>query len=151
MGIVSVEIGLVGTGDDLIGFYEAVLGGTRREPKVFPFATVHLLDLGPVVLKVMVPTVVPRPAPSADHFSDVAGLRYVTLWVDDLAALVERWTTAGGRVTTAPYDLRPRRALRAPRRSRCQRRGGAATVVMGRGARRAHPGAVNSTAWPRSR
>jgi predicted enzyme related to lactoylglutathione lyase len=107
MGIVSHDIGLVSTSPDLIGFYAAALGGTPLEPRVFDWTTIHRLDLGPVVLKVMVPVAAPAPAPAAEHFSDVTGLRYLTFWVDDLDDLVARWTAAGGTVTIPVGDLRP--------------------------------------------
>ena len=106
MGIVSHDIGLVSATPELIGFYAAALGGTMLEPRVFDWTTVHRLDLGPVVLKVMVPTAPPTPAPPAEHFSHVSGLRYLTFWVDDLDALVARWTAAGGTVTTPAGELR---------------------------------------------
>jgi catechol 2,3-dioxygenase-like lactoylglutathione lyase family enzyme len=107
MQIETLEIGLVSAHDELFEFYVEVLGGERLEPRVFPFATVHRLGLPGVNLKVMVPAEAPAVPPAAARFSDVAGLRYLTLWVDDLEALVERWTAGGGAVTTPIGDLRP--------------------------------------------
>ena len=107
MGIVSVDVGLVSDSERVLTFYEEVLGGTRLEPRVFPFATVHRLQLGPITLKVFVPADEPAAPPPAEHFGDIAGLRYLTFWVDDLDALAERWAAAGGEVRTPPRDLRP--------------------------------------------
>ncbi len=107
MTVRAVDVGLVSASDALVAFYEGALGAERLEPRVFPFATVHRLGCGPVTLKVMVPTDPPeRSAPSAPFWAR-DGLRYLTLWVDDLDALVARWRADGGVVTMEPTDLRP--------------------------------------------
>jgi len=103
----AVDVGLVGASDALADFYEQALGLERLEPRVFPFATVHRFACGPVTLKVMVPADPPAPAPPVTPFWGRGGLRYLTLWVDDLAALADAWSAAGGEVTTAPAELRP--------------------------------------------
>jgi catechol 2,3-dioxygenase-like lactoylglutathione lyase family enzyme len=107
MAIHNVDVGLVSRSDALVGFYVDVLGAERLEPRQFPFATVHRLACGPVTLKVMIPADPPADDPRGGSFWDRSGIRYVTLWVDDLDDLVARWTGAGGTVTTAPMELRP--------------------------------------------
>lgn len=107
MNIVGFDVGLVSTSDALVAFYEDALGCERLEPRVFPFATVHRLGCGPVTLKVMVPAEPPRPPIDSPTFWAVGGIRYLTLWLDDLDTTIDRWTRAGGVVTTAPIEIRP--------------------------------------------
>jgi catechol 2,3-dioxygenase-like lactoylglutathione lyase family enzyme len=107
MGIVSVDVGLVSVDDRLVDFYVTAMPATRLEPRVFDFATIHRMACGPITLKVFVPTARPAAPPTAGHFGDIGGLRYLTFWVDDLDALTERWTAAGGTVAEPPRDLRP--------------------------------------------
>jgi predicted enzyme related to lactoylglutathione lyase len=59
------------------------------------------------VLKVMIPTDPPAPPPPTASFWELAGIRYATLWVDDVAATVDGWRAAGGTVVTEPFELRP--------------------------------------------
>jgi catechol 2,3-dioxygenase-like lactoylglutathione lyase family enzyme len=107
MSVRAVDVGIVTRDDRLVDFYLAALPATRLDPRVLPMGTVHRLEVGPVTLKIMVPAEPPvAPEPSA-AFWDRAGYRYVTLWVDDLDALVERWAANGGQVTLAPFALRP--------------------------------------------
>jgi catechol 2,3-dioxygenase-like lactoylglutathione lyase family enzyme len=103
----AVDIGIVSPTDALVAFYEAALDAPRLEPRQFPFATVHRLAVGPVTLKVMVPTEVPAAEAPPSPFWDRAGLRYLTLWLDDLEPLLERWRSAGGTVVLPPTELRP--------------------------------------------
>ena len=103
----AVDVGLVSGSDALVDFYERALGIGRLEPRVFPFATVHRLACGPVTLKVMVPADPPQPSSRVAPFWGRGGLRYLTLWVDDLAAVADAWSAAGGEVTAAPTELRP--------------------------------------------
>jgi predicted enzyme related to lactoylglutathione lyase len=107
MGIRRLDIGLVSASDALADFYAAALDVERLELMEFPFARLHRLQCGDALLKVMVPTTPPTVAPPAAQQWDITGIRYLTLWVDDLDPLVDRWTAAGGTVRTAVSDLRP--------------------------------------------
>lgn len=107
MSIAAVDVGLVSATEALVDFYVAAIDAARLEPRVFPFATVHRLACGPVTLKVMVPADAPAPSPPTDPFWAAAGIRYLTLWVDDIHGTVARWTAAGGTVSLAPAELRP--------------------------------------------
>ena len=73
---------------------------------MFPDGTVHRLALGTGALKVMVPAQTPDDSPRTEHFWDRAGLRYVTMWLDDLDSIVERWTAHGGTVALGPITIR---------------------------------------------
>jgi predicted enzyme related to lactoylglutathione lyase len=107
MTIVSVDIGLVSATDAIVSFYRDVFGLETLEPRVFPDGTVHRLALTGGALKVMVPAATPEDPPRTDRFWDRAGLRYVTMWLDDLDSVIERWTAHGGTVALGPITIRP--------------------------------------------
>jgi predicted enzyme related to lactoylglutathione lyase len=106
MTVVSVDIGFVSATDALVSFYRDVFGLEVLEPRVFPDGTVHRLALGSGALKVMVPAAAPAASPPTDRFWDQAGIRYVTMWLDDLDEIVARWTTHGGTVALGPLTIR---------------------------------------------
>ncbi|MFA5882716.1 MAG: VOC family protein [Acidimicrobiia bacterium] len=107
MKIEQMDVGLVSATGALADFYADVLGLARLEPRQFPFATVHRLACGPVTLKVMVPADPPETPATPDRFWDRVGFRYLTLWVDDLGSLADRWSAGGGTVAMAPTEIRP--------------------------------------------
>jgi len=106
MTVMSVDIGFVSATDALVRFYQDVFGLEVLEPRVFPDGTVHRLALGTGALKVMVPAQKPDVSPRTQQFWDRAGLRYVTMWLDDLDTIVERWTAHGGTVAFGPLTIR---------------------------------------------
>jgi catechol 2,3-dioxygenase-like lactoylglutathione lyase family enzyme len=107
MAIIGVDIGFVSATDALVSFYRDVFGLEALEPRVFPDGTVHRLALGNGALKVMVPIAAPEAPVPAQRFWDRAGMRYVTMWLDDLDATVDRWTAHGGTVALGPLTVRP--------------------------------------------
>jgi len=106
MNVISVDIGFVSATDALVDFYRDVLGLEVLEPRSFPDGTVHRLALGAGALKVMVPAQTPADSPRTERFWDRAGMRYVTMWLDDLDAIVDRWTAHGGTVALGPLTIR---------------------------------------------
>src|SRR5690349_3347739 len=106
MTIVGVDIGFVSATDALVTFYRDVFDLEPLEPRVFPDGTVHRLSLGAGALKVMVPADAPEASSPTSRFWDRAGLRYVTLWLDDLDGTLERWTANGGTVALGPLTIR---------------------------------------------
>ena len=106
MNVMSVDIGFVSATDALVAFYRDVFDLEPLEPRVFPDGTVHRLGLGSGALKVMVPAQTPAESPLTARFWDRAGLRYVTMWLDDLDAVIERWTTHGGTIALGPLTIR---------------------------------------------
>ena len=106
MTIVGVDIGFVSATEALVTFYRDVFGLEVLEPRVFPDGTVHRLALGAGALKIMVPADDPEAPRPTERFWDRAGLRYVTMWLDDLDATVARWTSAGGTVALGPLTIR---------------------------------------------
>lgn len=107
MTVQRFEIGLVSATGALVDFYKDALGLEELEAREFPMATVRRLACGPSVLKVMIPKEPPAAVPATGNFWEIAGIRYAALWVDDIAATVDRWRAAGGSVTMEPFEVRP--------------------------------------------
>jgi catechol 2,3-dioxygenase-like lactoylglutathione lyase family enzyme len=103
----AIETGLVSSNDALPKFYAEVFELEELEPLVFPVGTIHKMKApGGPVIKVMVPTDAPARAVTADPFHSVAGVRYMTIRVDEwLEPIIERATARGGRVQVGPMDL----------------------------------------------
>lgn len=108
----ALDVGLVtAEASPLLDFYVGVAGFERQDPLELPnIGTIHKLACGESILRIMVPVDPPAKDPSAS-FSATAGIRYLTLEVDDIdaaAAAVERF---GGSITLAPFELRPGRRV----------------------------------------
>jgi catechol 2,3-dioxygenase-like lactoylglutathione lyase family enzyme len=102
------EIGLVTRDDRLVHFYRDVFDLPELEPRRLPTGVVHRLGPDPAVLKIMVPAEEPAaPVPGPAEFWRSAGLRYFTLWVDDVDATAARAPEHGGVITFGPMELRP--------------------------------------------
>ena len=106
----ALDAGLV-TADatPLLSFYCEVFGFVPLEPIVMPgVGTIHKLSCGQSVLRVMVPETPPVPD-DADTWSSRAGIRYLTLEVEDIAAAATAVREHGGQVALEPFELRPGR------------------------------------------
>lgn len=108
----ALDVGLVSNdAERLIRFYEAVVGMERQPPIQLPdIGTIHRLVCGQSILRVMVPAK-PAEPDDAPRFSARAGIRYLTLEVEDIEAAVEAVRSNGGSVTLAPFELRPGRRV----------------------------------------
>jgi predicted enzyme related to lactoylglutathione lyase len=108
----ALDVGLVSNdAERLIRFYEAVVGMERQPPIQLPnIGTIHRLACGQSILRVMVPQKAAE-ADGAASFSARAGIRYLTLEVEDIEAAVEAVRSSGGSVTLAPFELRPGRRV----------------------------------------
>jgi predicted enzyme related to lactoylglutathione lyase len=108
----ALDVGLVTKDPErLIRFYEAVAGMERQPPLTLPnIGTIHKLACGHSILRVMVPTKPPEPD-GATSFSARAGIRYLTLEVEDVDAAVLAVRANGGSVTLPPFELRPGRRV----------------------------------------
>jgi predicted enzyme related to lactoylglutathione lyase len=107
MTLLRVEAGFVSTEPALVDFYAEVFELTKLEPAAFPVGTLHKLEGPTGTIKVMVPADPPAPAAYTGPFTGMVGLRYLTLRVDDLDAVIERATARGATVLTGPLELRP--------------------------------------------
>jgi catechol 2,3-dioxygenase-like lactoylglutathione lyase family enzyme len=112
----ALDVGFVTTAaEPMLDFYESVLGAERLPPLEIPnIGTIHKLACGESILRVMVPAQAPAPRPEADDpksFSAVVGIRYLTLEVRNIEAVVEAVRSNGGRVDLEPFELRPGRRV----------------------------------------
>jgi catechol 2,3-dioxygenase-like lactoylglutathione lyase family enzyme len=108
--MVSVEradIGLVSADRSLADFFARVFELEELDPIPGPDRTVYRLQLPNTILRVMVPTRPPSPPEVADPFYAVGGMRYVTVWVDDVDSVVDRAVANGAVVTMQPVQARP--------------------------------------------
>src|SRR5262249_9682694 len=101
-----LETGFVSGDRALLDFYAEVLQLEELEPIVFPGGNVYVLAVPGGLLKVMVPTEPPVPAPSA-AVSAGTGIRHPTGRVDALDGLIERATARGPTVIVPAFELRP--------------------------------------------
>jgi catechol 2,3-dioxygenase-like lactoylglutathione lyase family enzyme len=108
----ALDVGLVtAEAEPLLRFYEEVAGFERLEPLTLPdIGTIHKLACGESILRVMVPASPPA-ADDSESFSSRAGIRYLTLEIDDIQAGVEAVRAFGGSVTLEPFELRPGRMV----------------------------------------
>ena len=107
MHVAAVDVGLASSSDALVAFYQRALSLQQLEPRVFPFATIHRRPAVRSRLRSWLPTDPTAPASTPAPFWAAAGLRYLTLWVDDVEALATSWAANGGEVTMAPTEIRP--------------------------------------------
>ena len=107
MTLSRFEAGFVSTDRGLVDFLAEVFELDALDPFDVGFGTLYRLRSPGGVLKVMVPKRPPKPGERAEPFYALGGLRYLTLYVDDLDGIVERAMTRGGRVVHGPTDLGP--------------------------------------------
>lgn len=108
----ALDAGIVsGNAEPLLAFYQAVAGMEPLPPLVLPnIGTIHKLACGESILRVMVPEKPPA-ADASESFSAQAGIRYLTLEIDDIEAAVAAVRSHGGSVTLEPFELRPGRRV----------------------------------------
>lgn len=108
----ALDVGLVSSdAERLLRFYEGVAGFERQPGVTLPnIGTIHRLACGHSILRVLVPTTPPEPDRAAS-FSARAGIRYLTLEVEDVDAATEAVRRFGGSVTLPPFELRPGRRV----------------------------------------
>jgi glyoxylase I family protein len=108
----ALDVGLI-TADaaPLLAFYAGVVGFEILDPLELPnIGTIHKMACGESILRVMVPVDRPNADESAS-FSSTAGIRYLTLEVEDIDAAADAVLAHGGTVTLAPFELRPGRRV----------------------------------------
>ena len=108
----AIDVGLVSAdAGPLLDFYRGVADFTTLDSVEIPnVGTVHKLACGESVLRVLVPANPPQPD-GAPSFSARAGIRYLTLEVEDIDAAVAAVPAHGGRVVLPPFELRPGRKV----------------------------------------
>jgi len=108
----ALDVGLVtANAQPLLDFYAGVVGLEVLDPLELPgIGTIHKLGCGESILRVMVPAEAPKADTSAS-FSATAGIRYLTLEVDDIDAAADAVERLGGTITLPPFELRPGRRV----------------------------------------
>ena len=105
-GIVSADP------EPLLAFYVECFGFERLDPLEIPsVGTIHKLAAGESVLRIMRPTNAPAPGDPAKDWSARAGIRYLTIEVEDAAAAAEAIRSNGGAIVLEPFELRPGRIV----------------------------------------
>lgn len=107
MTLSRFEAGFVSADRGLVDFLAGVFELDALEPVDVGFATLYRLESPGGVLKVMVTKRPPKQGERSEPFYVLGGLRYLTLYVDDLGGIVERATARGGRVVHGPTDVGP--------------------------------------------
>lgn len=94
--------------DASLVFYRDVLGLPYAGPRpALESRTLHLFTIGDVVVKLLESPRPPRSSGVAGPYAEQTGIRWVTLDVDDLDAVVTRCTGAGAAVELPVTELRP--------------------------------------------
>ena len=103
--VLRVDVGFVSENRELVEFFAHVFELDELPPITLEPGTVHRLQAGDAHMKVMCPSVRPtRPAPASPFYA-ASGLRYLTIWVDDIERVVARAVQKGGRVERGPMEL----------------------------------------------
>lgn len=117
MAILGAEIGFVSTDRGLVDFLaqvfeldedppiEADARIMDQLPAARPSIQYRLRAADGLILKVTVPEVEPRSVNFTDHVLAGIGLRYVTLYVTDLAGVVARAKKLGGHIEQSPVAV----------------------------------------------
>src|SRR6476646_9576311 len=106
MRIARIEVGLVSGDRGLVDFLADVFDLEELPVTEHSVGTLHRLQSPGATLKVMVPKEPPVDA-DAVPFLGRRGLRYLSLDVTDLDAVLERCTARGGTVVLEPFELEP--------------------------------------------
>ena len=110
MGLTHFEVGLVSADRNLVDFLAHVFELEELPPSEHGVGTLHRLRSPGAVIKVMVPREPPKPA-GAEPFLAVKGIRYLSLWVDDLDGTLERCSARGGSLLLGPFEYEPGKRL----------------------------------------
>jgi predicted enzyme related to lactoylglutathione lyase len=107
MTLLRVDVGFVSADRTLVDFLCRVFELKELESITLEPGTICRLQAPGSIVKVMLPAETPDPPVQVSPFYKRSGLRYLTLWVDDLDAVVERTVAAGGRIERGPVQLVP--------------------------------------------
>jgi predicted enzyme related to lactoylglutathione lyase len=107
MTLLRVDVGFVSADRTLVDFFARVFELQELPSITLEPGTVCRLQAPASVMKVMLPAEAPDPPVPASPFYALAGLRYLTLWVDDIEAVIGRAVAEGGRIERGPVELVP--------------------------------------------
>jgi len=104
MTLSRFEIAYVSADRGLVDFFVEVFDLKELDPITATPGTVYRLDAPGATIKVMVPTTTPTAAAPGDQLA-TTGMRYITMFVDNLETVLERATSRGARVQFGPKDI----------------------------------------------
>lgn len=107
MVITQFEVGFVSHSTDQVEFLKEVFGLELLDEVLAGPGTLYRFSAPGAIIKVMVPERAPKPMELSQPFYSTAGLRYLTMYVDDMGAVLERAAARGGRVQYGPVELGP--------------------------------------------
>jgi predicted enzyme related to lactoylglutathione lyase len=102
-----IEIGLISASRALADFYAEVFNLEALPEMEAGPGVIHRLQGPGTMIKVMVPSKPPGVLEPVVPFFTKTGLRYLTIFVDDLDALLERAAARNGKVAHPPMDIGP--------------------------------------------
>jgi predicted enzyme related to lactoylglutathione lyase len=104
-----MDLGIVtGNPAGMLEFYRDVLSLVLEGVVTLPgVGVLTKVKCGAGVIKLLMPEKSPRPGPQGMGYASFVGIRYFTVPVDDLTAVVERCRRAGVRVVVEPVSPRP--------------------------------------------
>ena len=100
------EIGLVSADRTVVDFLADVFGLEELPPAEHSVGTLHRLRSPGAVIKVMVPRELPKSA-DGEPFLAVKGIRYLSMWINDLDGVLGRCTARGGSLLFGPFEHEP--------------------------------------------
>lgn len=107
MTLLRFEVGFVGADRGLVDFLAEVFELEELVPMEMGPGTLYRLDSPGAVIKVLVPSTAPKARDPDGRAFDVTGLGYLSLWVEDLDAVLGRAVERGARVQYGPAEFRP--------------------------------------------
>lgn len=104
-----IEVGLVtADGAPMLSFYCDLLGFEPVAKIPFPgVGVVNRLSRGVSTLRILELEKPPAAAPVRGEFTATTGIRYLTVWLDDLDTTVSRCREQGHPIVVEPRELRP--------------------------------------------
>jgi catechol 2,3-dioxygenase-like lactoylglutathione lyase family enzyme len=107
MTMVRFEVGFVSATRALVDFLAEVFELEELPPIETPPGTLHRLQSPGALLKVMVPLEPPKSGERVEPFYASTGLRYLSIWVDDLDAAIVRACARDGKLLHGPIEFEP--------------------------------------------
>lgn len=105
----GIDLGIItGQPAQMLGFYRDVLGFRQEPDTPFPGGGVmHRVWCGDSLIKLVAPAKQPDARAAGGGITGATGMRYFTLSVSNLEAMVEACRAAGSTVVVAPREARP--------------------------------------------
>ncbi|MCB1616055.1 MAG: VOC family protein [Pseudomonadales bacterium] len=104
----ALDVGILSkNGEKMVAFYRDVLGFSQEDDVTIPnFGTIHRLNCGDSVLRIMVPLSEPENV-AGGEFMSRNGIRYMTININNLDQVVADCKSFGANIAVDIRDLRP--------------------------------------------